>query len=403
MSLPNEAKLLALKPKKGKKTADLLVCEGLSVHVRETRPGVFSRSYMFRYTLGGKVIKESLGSLNDVSLSQALMMCNERRRYVLQGQRPAKVIHEAIQRERARPLFSDAAKIYMSQRAGLEKTTLTALDQQLRAIVPLMTTDFEAPAIDKARNIILEYVSAQKYAKAQKIAALIKGIAETAIDAGFTDHNAFTRIKRLIPSHKVQHFRSADPDAPGEDVRMVLESVLTVGKVAENKKMYLLLGLFTLLRPSEVAALQIEDIDYTRGVLKCRHTKTLKDGWKIKLDPPLTALLQYITNKRKQGRLIPIISSRDCASCLNKVFRRRDLPMTCHGWRAAGAAWMVHNGISVEIADACLTHKIKSAVTAAYIRTDFPEERAAAMLKWHEFLVSVIQDIPEYKNIFSKY
>lgn len=74
--------------------------------------------------------------------------------------------------------------------------------------------------------------------------------------------------------------------------------------------------------------------------------------------------------------------------------------MTCHGWRAAGAAWMVHNGISVDIAEACLTHKIGNSVTAAYIRTDFPEERAAAMRKWHQFLVSELRAFPPFDRIF---
>lgn len=400
MSLPKESKLKQLTPKAGKKTADLLICEGLSVHVRQTATGAYSRSYMFRYTINGKVYKESLGSLNEITLSQALIMCNERRRFVLQGQRPSKSIEQTITRETNKPVFADAVKIYLSQRTGLEKSTLENIDQLLRAIAPLNEHTFENPPIAEAREIILKYVSTQRYTKAQRLATLISNLTEIAIDAGLTDVNPFARLKRLVPSHKTQHYRSVNPDNPAEDVRMVLESVLTRGKLADNKKHYLVLGLFLLLRPAEVAGLEIEDVDFSRGTLHCRHTKTLKDGWTIKLDPPLTALLSYLIGKRKRGKILPGVTQHSSASCLNKLFRNRGLPMSCHGWRSAGASWMVHNGVSVEIADACLTHAIKSQVTAAYIRTNFPEERAEAMLKWHNFLVGILKEIPPFSEIF---
>lgn len=393
-----EKRLQTLKPTPGKKTADLAICDGLSVHVRETAAGTFSRSYVFRYRLGGKIIKESLGSLNDITLSDALLMCNERKRFVLQGQRPAKAIHKIIEKEINKAHFADAAEIYVAKRADLSKNTHLMLEQMLKAIKPLMSLAFDDLEAAQGRDIVLKYVKKKAYVKARKIADIINGITETAIDAGMTEANPFTRLKRLIPAIKVQHQKSVDPDNAAEEIKAVLHALASL-PINRNYKMYFLAGLFLLMRPSEVGGLLIEDLDRAHGVIRCRHTKTRANGWTVKLDPPLDALLSYLIGGRKRGRIFPFPVRNACAS-VNRIFIKNRICMSCHGWRAAGAAWMVHNGISIEIADACLSHKIRNAVTAAYIRTDFPEERAAAMLRWHQFLVGIVREIPIYCDIF---
>lgn len=397
MSLPSEIRLKNLTPKRGRKTIDLAVCEGLSVHVRETAAGTFSRSYVFRYRFGDKIIKESLGSLNDVSLSAALMMCNERKRYVLQGQRPAQVIHKTIEKVTNLPLFSDAVRLFVLKRQNLAANTKLHTEQALKLLAPLMSIPLASLTAEHGRQIFLPIIEAGKIDKALNGIYTLYGIAETAIDAGYIEENPFTRLRRLVPKKPRVHYTSVDPDDPEGGLRFVLHHVMgTRYNFRSDARMYFVMGLFTLLRPAEVAGLLIEDLNLKKKILKCRHTKTRPDGWIIPLNPELTALCKYIAGERKSGKFF----SGALQHNLNFFFRDRKLPMTCHGWRAAGAAWMVHNGISVDIAEACLTHKIGNSVTAAYIRTDFPEERAAAMRKWHQFLVSELRAFPPFDRIF---
>jgi hypothetical protein len=55
--------------------------------------------------------------------------------------------------------------------------------------------------------------------------------------------------------------------------------------------------------------------------------------------------------------------------------------------------WMHQNKIPFEVAESCLTHVVGSAVTRAYLRTDYFDERREALEKWHEFLHETLYDI----------
>lgn len=53
-----------------KKLIKLTIDKGFLL-VRKTQKGYLSKSYMFRYTLNGKKIEESLGTTNDLSLQDS--------------------------------------------------------------------------------------------------------------------------------------------------------------------------------------------------------------------------------------------------------------------------------------------------------------------------------------------
>lgn len=69
-----------------------------------------------------------------------------------------------------------------------------------------------------------------------------------------------------------------------------------------------------------------------------------------------------------------------------------------HGWRAAGMAWMVHNGINLFTAEACLTHAIGNSITRAYMRSSLLQERREAMEKWHKFLYGVLKELKYFSD-----
>ena len=69
------------------------------------------------------------------------------------------------------------------------------------------------------------------------------------------------------------------------------------------------------------------------------------------------------------------------------------LGQTIHGIRSVGRMWMHQNKIPFEVAESCLTHVVGSAVTRAYLRTDYFDERREALEKWHEFLHETLYDI----------
>ncbi len=67
-----------------------------------------------------------------------------------------------------------------------------------------------------------------------------------------------------------------------------------------------------------------------------------------------------------------------------KVFRGELCP---HGLRAMGRGWMVDNQVPWDIAEMMLSHKISNAVAAAYIRTDYLEQRRYWIDKWCQYIL----------------
>jgi integrase len=61
--------------------------------------------------------------------------------------------------------------------------------------------------------------------------------------------------------------------------------------------------------------------------------------------------------------------------------------LTTHGFRSAFKSW-ASDQTSAEhaVVEACLAHKVSSAVERAYLRSDFYEKRRRLMQSWAEFI-----------------
>lgn len=72
---------------------------------------------------------------------------------------------------------------------------------------------------------------------------------------------------------------------------------------------------------------------------------------------------------------------------LAMLLRRMDVDATAHGFRTSFRTWcsdVAH--VPFEVAEACLSHKIGSAVSRAYARSDMLERRRPVMAQWAAFL-----------------
>jgi integrase len=72
---------------------------------------------------------------------------------------------------------------------------------------------------------------------------------------------------------------------------------------------------------------------------------------------------------------------------LAMILRRMGVDATAHGFRSSFRTWcsdVAH--IPFEVAEACLSHKIGSAASRAYARSDMLERRRPVMQAWAAFL-----------------
>ena len=66
-----------------------------------------------------------------------------------------------------------------------------------------------------------------------------------------------------------------------------------------------------------------------------------------------------------------------------KLLRDRKIEATAHGFRSSFKVWAAEIAKTPhEVSEAALAHSIPDKVVAAYLRTDFFEERRALMAAW---------------------
>ena len=189
---------------------------------------------------------------------------------------------------------------------------------------------------------------------------------------------------------------------------VVHQAALTEGDISDNilkiflsfdsqkHRDFLLLSFMTLMRKTEISNIRIADIDFDERVLFIRKTKTLKAGFRIPVTGRLETFLRYLIEKSPGPYLLTGKHSISGAYSTNRIMTKMKalaLGQTIHGIRSVGRMWMHQNKIPFEVAESCLTHVVGSAVTRAYLRTDYFEERREALEKWHEFLYQTLYDI----------
>lgn len=189
---------------------------------------------------------------------------------------------------------------------------------------------------------------------------------------------------------------------------VVHRAALTEGNISDNilkiflsfdsqkHRDFLLLAFMLLMRKRELCSIRIDDIDFEERVLLIRKTKTLKSGFRIPITGRLETFLRYLIERSSGPYLLTgkhSFSGKYNPSRIEKRLNSLGLGQTIHGIRSVGRMWMHQNKIPFEVAESCLTHVVGSAVTRAYLRTDYFEERKEALEKWHEFLHETLYDI----------
>jgi integrase len=198
----------------------------------------------------------------------------------------------------------------------------------------------------------------------------------------------------LIPPSKVKHFTSVRPEYIREDLLTVFKELFKKNRFT-RANLFFLAGMFTLLRPSEVASLKKANLDTKKHTFFVEQTKTLKDGFFIQTNELLEQFFSFLGSlsegvKYFQGTPAVV------AGRLNSYCKLHKLQFTSHGWRAAGMMWLVQNGVSIQVANAVLTHKIADDVTLAYMRSNLPEQRKLALYQWNKYVVELFREVSPF-------
>jgi integrase len=193
-----------------------------------------------------------------------------------------------------------------------------------------------------------------------------------------------------VPWKEVPPFAAAvrNSDSGGAAVRLALEFLL-----------------LTAARSGEVRLAPWSEIDMARGVwtvpaARMKKRKKTKRPHQVPLADRAMAILQECRKRWPDSGFI--FPGRDPGRPLDpgtlvELMRRVGRAEVIHGLRSSFRDWAADNRWREDLAEAALSHQVKSRVKRAYLRTDLYEARRPMMDAWAAFVCGL--PLPTVRNL----
>ena len=232
---------------------------------------------------------------------------------------------------------------------------------------------------------------------AKRVAQQLESIFAWAIAMAYRESNpaAVKTLAAALPRAKqeVSHMRSLPwQGVPAWYAKLVMvEGFEVVGRA-------LRMMILTMVRPGEVRGATWDEVDLAEGVwqipasrmkMKRDHRVPLcraavdvfKEAWAADGRRGLSLVFPHPHQVR-------MLSENFWKARFDKLGLREYA--VAHGFRSSGRTWLAETRPDVpwEIAEVCLAHEVGSAVSQAYMRSDYLEERRPVMEAWGAFVES---------------
>lgn len=356
---------------------------GLSLLVKPTANGRWSKSFSQRIRIGGRITTLGLGAYPVVSLAEARRRALVNRQAVEAGKDP---------RSGGVPTFEQAAAAVIElhaqgwrERGRSESVWQGSLRNYVYPTVGSKTVDKITTADILA---VLVPIWHTKPETARRVRQRISAIMRWAIAEGHRQDNpAGDAIAAALPKHndRRQHQLALPHNEMGAAICAVHNSQAhTATKLAFE---FLVL---TAARSGEVRGARWEEIDFTAAVwtIPPERTKTAR-AHRVPLSGRALAILDEARSHSNGHQLVfPSVSGVVMSdNTMSKLARELDLGMTPHGARASFRSWCADSAVPREVAEACLAHTVKG-VEGAYQRSDLLNVRTDTMQQWAHYLTT---------------
>jgi integrase len=353
----------------------------------------------------GKAHEMSLGTYPEVALSDARRKALDTRRMVQDGGDPFEAkrhqrdqqahTFEAVARECIESMkpswdnpkhakqWDSTLETYAYPVIGQKPVQAITTDHILEILTPIWETKTETASRVRGRiETVLNYAKARKWRTGENPAAW----------RGHLD-SLLPKPSAITP---VEH-HPAVPWAELPPVMAKLESSETMSATC------LRFAVLTAVRSNEVRAARWNEIDlekrnWTVTAARMKGKKTKKKSHCVPLSDSAVDILQQLLPLKKSeedyifpggkpgGKLSDVILSDRLAEAYEGV--------TVHGMRSSFRDWAAEIGrYPREVAEAALAHVNKDKTEAAYLRTDFLEQRRPLMQDWANFLKTKIEKL----------
>ncbi len=357
---------------------------GLSLRVM---PGG-SKYWQYRYRHGGRETILQLGSYPALSLEQARVEHARQREVLRHGRDPvtARRVERAQVRKAAGETFGAVADEWLSyhrpawtavhheRNAGLLRRVLYPVLGQL----PLREIDATAllSALKAAENDgILE--------SARRARAIAKQVFDYALSTGRASTNPARDLGKALRKPEVEHFKALQAEQVGPFL-----TALDASGLAAVTKAALRLMLYTGLRDASLRGAQWCEIDFeaAKWTVPAGRMKR-REEHAVPLPKQALAALRELAPLTDRGPESFVFASSGSAgylaeNTLRSALHRLGFDVTAHGFRSLLTDELYKAGFRSEWVERQLHHRDKNAVRAAYLRTDFYEQRVSMMQWW---------------------
>lgn len=383
--------------------------DGAGLYLNVTAAG--GRSWVYRYTWGGKRREMGLGAFPAVSLLDARKGRDEWARLLREGQDPLSVRGAAKARASvAGRTFADMTAaafeaIKPSLRDGgnagrwlspLKTHVLPVLGR--RDVESITQLDIEATLKpiwrskpDAARKALQRLAIVMRHAAARSFAV---------------DLNAPELARALLgeQGHKPQHI----PAMPWRDVPAFYATLTEATPVQLALRLLILTA--TRSRPVRYAHVDQFDLathvwtipaDGDEGRMKSREGKG--EAFRVPLSQEALSVVKQAIEQSRDGFLFPGQKRRKVISdmSMSAHLRRVELDARPHGFRSSFRDWAAESGVPEHLAEMCLAHAVGNKVSRAYRRTDEIEARESILEAWSLHIVPPKDNAAVPQNVVS--
>lgn len=352
--------------------------DGLMLEVKPSG----SKSWVVRLQSNGKRRDFGLGSLKDVSLSQARDLAQDLRRKLRQGIDPI----AAKQKAQATPTFAvAAASVHAEHKRGWRNGKHGAqwlATLKTYAFPTIGQLPVDAITTGHVRDLLAE-IWLTKPETARRVRQRIGTVLDFAHGKGWREPFVMSAVNKSLPKQPRKTGRfEAIPFTEIPAFLRILRERTSMGRLALEAL------IFTAARSGEIRLARWSEIDLEAAMWTV-PAERMKAGKThvVPLSEAALAVFQRAADLRVGGSDLVFPGAKRgkplSDMTLLKVLRDMKLPATVHGFRSAFRDWCAEEtNFPGEVAEAALAHAIPNKVEAAYRRTDFFEKRRNLMDAW---------------------
>ena len=352
---------------------------GLSLLVKQTANGRWSKTWAQRLRISGRTVSLGLGSYPAVSLALARERALANRQAVEEGRDP---------RRRHAVTFAEAmAAVIDLHRPNWKPTSNT--EQQWRSLLAhhIDPTIGAMPVADVSAADVVAVLDRvwDRPELARRTARRISTTMKWAMGRGLRETDPTSAAVAAMPKHRHRpnHHRALHH----RDLPDALNKV-RASEAAAATKWALELLVLTATRPGEVRNATWNEFDLDTAVWTIPAVRYKTDTeFRVPLSRRAVELLTEARGTCNTELVFPspVTGRAVSENTYVKLLRDLDIPSSAHGLRATFRSWCSDTGVPRDLAEMALGHAVRGA-EGAYARSDMLERRRPIMQQWASYI-----------------